>query len=239
MLENGQPEPRWQGLAALAAVVGALGGMILVGLIAPQTQGRSTAWVLWLAAVPIHVAALAAALAVLCRATPRGWRLASLGLRSGSSLGRFASDAGTMLVWVYPLVAAMTGATVLILGRWGYQAAGVPLIRELARHPTVSGWMSLAVVAVLVAPVAEEILFRCVCYEALKVGDGKVAAVATSVLFAAIHQVPEQVPGLFVLGLVLQRARGRHGTLWVPILLHAGFNAMSVTFLAAFRSQMG
>jgi membrane protease YdiL (CAAX protease family) len=54
------------------------------------------------------------------------------------------------------------------------------------------------------------------------------AVVLASLLFAGVHQ-PWTWPAIFVLSICLGLAYERTGTVWVPIVMHAGFNALMTT----------
>lgn len=55
------------------------------------------------------------------------------------------------------------------------------------------------------------------------------AILVASLIFGAVHYtaMPVSVPALFVLGLVLGYAYERSGSLWTPIGIHVGFNALN------------
>lgn len=84
--------------------------------------------------------------------------------------------------------------------------------------------------AVVMAPFVEEILFRGFLYPTLKrYTQPLVAMVVTAGIFAAIHlHLPSLFP-LFVLSCLLTVAYELCGSLWVPILVHATFNALNIT----------
>jgi len=96
-------------------------------------------------------------------------------------------------------------------------------------------WTSAVFISLAVAPVAEEIVFRLALFETVRARLPDAAGLLSALAFAGAHQIPEAVPGLCVLGLVLQRQYLRHQTLWVPIALHAGFNAACLLVLVAVR----
>ena len=90
----------------------------------------------------------------------------------------------------------------------------------------------LIVFTVLVAPVAEEILFRGVLYPAIKQGGyPRTAMWVTSLIWAAIHLSLAIVLPLFVLGLALAYLYEKTNNLLAPITAHAVFNAVNVAFL--------
>jgi len=95
-------------------------------------------------------------------------------------------------------------------------------------------WTMLALLGLglVVAPVAEEILFRGILLPLLmkRLGAGP-AVILSSVLFALIHfHVPSFFP-LFVLATGLALAYIYTGSLWVPIMMHALFNGMNLGLL--------
>jgi membrane protease YdiL (CAAX protease family) len=90
----------------------------------------------------------------------------------------------------------------------------------------------LAFMAVVVAPVVEEMVFRGLLYRIFRGYFGKLSAMFfTSVLFAAIHgNVPSLVP-LTLLAMAFAAALEWSGSLLVNIAMHATFNALSLLFI--------
>jgi membrane protease YdiL (CAAX protease family) len=85
------------------------------------------------------------------------------------------------------------------------------------------------VMAIIVAPVAEEVIFRGYLYPIGKRYAGPFfAMVLTSLLFAALHGHAASLPALFTLAMCLGLAYEKTGTLLVPLIMHAVFNAISV-----------
>jgi membrane protease YdiL (CAAX protease family) len=102
-----------------------------------------------------------------------------------------------------------------------FQESGSFLVRAL-----------LAVSAVVVAPLAEELLFRGYIYGVFKrYTDSYFAAGASALLFAVIHLHIGTLIPLFALGLILVAAYELSGTLLLPICLHAFFNAASTALI--------
>ena len=108
-----------------------------------------------------------------------------------------------------------------------------PVIDLLANDPTPKTRLAVVLSAVIAAPLAEEFFFRRVLQGWLErwVPGGGAVPLAAAV-FALMHwgQGLAWVP-LFVLGLVLGEIVRRTGSLVPAILLHALFNAVSVTLL--------
>ena len=92
-----------------------------------------------------------------------------------------------------------------------------------------------AIIAIsLVAPVAEEILFRGAIQGALqKIMKPKWAIFLSALIFGLIHFNPVQVCGAFLMGLVFAWLYYRTGSVWPGIVAHATNNIVS-TILGQF-----
>jgi hypothetical protein len=154
----------------------------------------------------------------------------------------------------FGLVVHLRDAWVIVLGvvlEIGLALMILPLV-SLAKHQNQDVVKELqdarglhlaliALVAGLVAPVCEELLFRGLLLRALRRRFSPVAAVAVSALvFAVAHPMLDPtigtlavVPALFVLGAVSGVAALRRGDLSTSILLHVGFNLL--TTVSALR----
>ena len=85
---------------------------------------------------------------------------------------------------------------------------------------------------VVVAPVAEEIIFRGYLFGKLKKFlPIWVAVVATSLLFGLVHGAWNLAIDTFALSIVLCLLRQSTGSLWAPILLHMSKNGIAFYFL--------
>ena len=95
--------------------------------------------------------------------------------------------------------------------------------------------LAVMVMAVVVAPVAEEMIFRGFLYPVAKKYLGSIAAVAgTSLLFAVLHGHLPSVPALCTLAVCLALCYEKSGSLLVPMIMHAVFNAVSVAAIIYF-----
>jgi CAAX protease family protein len=97
---------------------------------------------------------------------------------------------------------------------------------------TTHEWVAVAVATVmlvLVAPVAEELIFRGLGFAAL----GSVAVPVTSLLFAIAHGLPSLLVEVAVAGLVLAEIRRRTASVLPGMAVHMAFNglALVVAFL--------
>jgi membrane protease YdiL (CAAX protease family) len=96
----------------------------------------------------------------------------------------------------------------------------------------------LVVLAIVVfAPIAEEVFFRGVVFNAwLREGGRRFAFIGSALLFAVIHVSLLSLIPIFALGLMLAWIYDRTGTLVAPIAMHATVNGISVAlaFLVRF-----
>jgi uncharacterized protein len=90
----------------------------------------------------------------------------------------------------------------------------------------------LVIQAVILAPVGEELFFRGLLYPlACRRYPRLLANVMVSLLFALLHGHLVSFLPLFIFGFILSRLLDKTGNLWAPLLLHAGFNSLTVVFL--------
>jgi ABC-2 type transport system permease protein len=91
----------------------------------------------------------------------------------------------------------------------------------------------IIVLAVAIAPIVEEFVFRFFLYGVVRRYLGRsVGLAANAMLFAAVHaHAPSAVP-LFVLGSCFTIAYEWSGSILVPMAMHALFNSLTLTFLA-------
>ena len=89
-----------------------------------------------------------------------------------------------------------------------------------------------AFMAVVVAPIGEEILFRGILYPSIKQnGYPKVAIFGTAVLFGLFHVNLLTFASLTFVGLALIFIYEKTDNLLAPILAHAFFNAVNVSLI--------
>lgn len=132
------------------------------------------------------------------------------------------------LLAAYPLILAAM-ALVRALGATG-SAQDVLLFLQSATVPLDR--LTVIAMAVVVAPVAEETIFRGYLNGVLRHYGGRwCGIVVSSMLFAAVHGHIPSLGGLFVLAMALSLVYERTGSLWAPIFMHSTFN--SVTVVAA------
>jgi len=100
-----------------------------------------------------------------------------------------------------------------------------------------AGVVMTFLIAVVLAPLAEEVVFRGVLLSAFDLRWGATAGiVVSSALFAAMHVTPFAIPPIFVLSLVLGWLFERTRSLTVCVVAHAVFNGSGLVLLYALRS---
>ena len=143
---------------------------------------------------------------------------------------RTATTGVVLMVAAYPLILLADVLTQKFLRGENEKQAIIDLFNA---SNTLEQRILIIVLAVTVAPVAEEFLFRFFLYGVVKRYLGRVVAVVVSaLLFAAVHaHLPSFAP-LFVLGACFAIAYEWSGSILVPITMHACFNAITLTALA-------
>lgn len=88
-----------------------------------------------------------------------------------------------------------------------------------------SGYLWLTLGIVIMAPIAEELLFRGIIQgELRRVMPEWLAVVIQAVLFAAFHMQPVQMTYVIIPGLLLGFAYAWSGSIYIPIIMHIIFN---------------
>jgi len=145
-----------------------------------------------------------------------------------------ASAGLAAFVVLLPLVAVLWNAG-NVVWKWMHPALPPPL------HPVLLaidggvwgrwGTLQLLLGAVLVAPVAEELLFRGVLLSGLCRAWGLVwpSILLSAAAFGFVHGQPQDVLPLVLMGVVLGFVRVWTGRLWPCVLAHMLFNTRTVT----------
>ncbi|MCA1569248.1 MAG: CPBP family intramembrane metalloprotease [Chloroflexi bacterium] len=135
-------------------------------------------------------------------------------------------------------VVAWFGATLASAGVvWVLERLGLDAQPQAAARAIqmVEPWLVILAVVIL-APIAEEVFFRGVVFNAwLREGGRRWAFIGSSVLFAAIHISVVALLPIFLLGLALAWIYQRTGNLLAPITMHATTNGISVAVALLVR----
>ena len=178
------------------------------------------------------------AVSALRNPPPSGTPLRALGLRSAApakDLGRGLS----LYVAAYPGVIAVIVLWGTILDRLGVKVQPQEVVKILLAR---QAWFEMAAsvaVAVLVAPLFEEMIFRGFLLPALSRRLGAPGAVVlTATLFGLLHGPAYAGPTL-ALGLLLGWLYWRTGRLWVSVGCHGAHNAAALVAAWLSLSQPG
>lgn len=144
----------------------------------------------------------------------------------------------TVLGWLLMFLPLIYLCQALVYLWSGPDTRPQPIVDFLLGNP---GWrerLAVLAVAVVAAPVTEELIFRGCLYGMARARWGRPAGILlTSLVFAAIHGHAPSFAGLTILAVGLALVYERCGSLWAPILLHAGFNALTIV-LAIFWPEL-
>lgn len=89
--------------------------------------------------------------------------------------------------------------------------------------------ITLGLIAVVIAPIVEELIFRGCIYTVLKKYAGMIPALLfTSIFFSLIHNSVFAFFPLIILSMMLIWAYEKTKSLWTPIVMHMIFNATTV-----------
>lgn len=129
----------------------------------------------------------------------------------------------------------VTFAVVLLLERVGLQPDEGIAERAIG---FIEPWL-VVVAVVFLAPIAEEVFFRGIAFNAWLRERGRVFAyVGSAALFAAIHASLVSLLPIFLLGLAFGWVYRRTRSLVAPIAMHATFNAVSVAIALLIRYEV-
>ncbi len=166
--------------------------------------------------------------AVVIRKYGLSW--ADLGLRPVER--HWYRRAVVVAVLLLPTVALVNG---VLIPRLAEEPFRNPQLYAIA--PAGFSWsamVTMLVMAGVVAPFAEELVFRGLLFPWLRARLGVPAAVLLSALvFAALHGAAILIPALTVVGAAFAVIYQRCGSLWPAILAHSVFNGIMIVLLYA------
>ena len=120
----------------------------------------------------------------------------------------------------------------LVLKKFGWPVEDQRAIEILLNAKTLGMKIYLGFFAVVLAPLAEEFIFRGLIFSGLKkIGWPKCAWLVTSILFAAIHASAPIFLPLFVFALALTWLYEKTEGLLATVLAHSAFNAANLALL--------
>ena len=209
----------------LAGVLAAWFGLNIAAAARHQVSSMRTGDLLLSAAFSI---ALPLGVAIFLRL--RGVNLEALAGFSKLSFGRAVSTGAVLMFAAYPLVFLGDLLSQRLLGKGSDKQGIVELFNASS---TLNQRILIIILAVAIAPMAEEFLFRFFFYGVLKRYVGRlVALLANALLFAAVHAHLPSFGPLFVLGGCFTLAFEWSGSILVSMTMHALFNSLTLTALA-------
>ena len=140
------------------------------------------------------------------------------------------------LLTVWPLITAAIILT-MFCGKliWGreYQMQQHQQLKMIMEYSQLLPRISIVVVAVIIAPLLEEMLFRGFFQTMMRSffeirNRAWLSIFISSGLFTIVHANTEHWPTLFILGICLGYAYEKSGSLFRPIFIHSFFNATSI-----------
>ena len=119
-----------------------------------------------------------------------------------------------------------------VLAQLGHE----PVVQEAVQmvmateHPVEVGLQVVSVV--IMAPIAEELLFRGILYNTIKhTGYPLAGMIISAALFALVHSSLALMLPLFVMGFALAWVYEKSGSIIAPMVMHATFNAINFSLL--------
>lgn len=162
----------------------------------------------------------------------RGLDLNMLAGFSRLSLRRSIGIGLILLVSAYPLI--YLGDTIMrLFTGTDSESNRQQLIEFFSGSETFGQRVVIIFLAVMVAPIAEEFIFRFFLYGVMRRYLGRfLGVILTSFLFAAVHTHLPTFGALFILGACFTVAYEWSGSILVPMTMHALFNSVTLTLLA-------
>ena len=217
------------GGVVLAFFFGNLAVEVLHHFRVPGFTTRDDAGSVLLGTLSFHGAAVGAAVLFL-KLHDIGWREV-LGLRAAQWKTHLLISV-ILLLAVTPVMVDLKMISEILLEKMGWPVADQRAVELFSNAQ--SAWLRvyLGIFAVVIAPVAEEFVFRGLIFSGLKkLGWPKCAWLGASLLFALIHfSAPIFLP-LFVLALALTWLYERTEGLLAPMAAHSLFNAVNLMIL--------
>jgi len=173
------------------------------------------------------------ALGVVCwfvRENQTTWR-AAFGL-GGKQWGRRLLLTVAATITLFPTSLALMWVSQKVM-LWGsLEVVAQPTVRALQAASSIEQRLLFGAMAILLAPVAEEVVFRGILYPTIKeLGYPRVALWLTAVIFALTHANVVTFLSLTFFAVALTSLYEHTDSLWVPIGTHSLFNLTNFAWL--------
>ncbi|HEV3408821.1 MAG TPA: type II CAAX endopeptidase family protein, partial [Chthoniobacterales bacterium] len=154
----------------------------------------------------------------------------SLGGFSRLGIGRTFLTGAILLFAAYPLISIADVVSQTVLGG-GTSRQGI--VELFNNSQALQQRVLIIVLAIAVAPVVEEFVFRFFLYGVMRRYVGRLAGlIGNAILFSAVHAHLPSAGPLFVLGCCFTLAYEWSGSILVPMTMHALFNSFTLIALA-------
>jgi membrane protease YdiL (CAAX protease family) len=222
-------EKRWSPDAVLRLIFWLFGSVLIGALVlqlvfpTPETApAERRVWGIIVGTLAFQGVGLVCVMAFL-RGVKLTWQEA-FGLGAPGSV-RAALLGALACILALPVVLGLNYLSAQLLTSVDVEAVAQPAVRVLRAVQSPLLKIYFGVVAVLVAPVAEELFFRGILYPTIKQGGyPRVALWGTSLFFAAVHANLLTFLPLTVLALLFVALYERTGNLFAPMAAHCVFN---------------
>lgn len=175
---------------------------------------------------------------IFLRQNQTGWREA-FGWRAEKS-SRTLLTVVLFVIVVLPLAWVLQDASAAALTRLGWPPANQAAVALMLAAKSL--WLKIyfGLFAVVIAPVAEEFIFRGVLFPFVKqLGYPRLAWFGVSAFFALIHFDVAVFAPLFALALALTWLYEKTDSLLAPMAAHSLFNAANLALLCCFQTKPG
>lgn len=147
----------------------------------------------------------------------------------------FLALPAVFVVWSFAAVLEVSGFNAWMSDLMGGDSTQES-VKALEEETDVAVLVLLSLVAVIGAPLSEEVIFRGYIYPALKRLAGiPFSVIFSSALFAVVHFNLAALLPLFLLGVILALLYEATGSLWMPIAIHFIFNLATVVVVQLKR----
>jgi membrane protease YdiL (CAAX protease family) len=242
MLPDGRPKATWRflptvGVVLLGFVIASFAAVPVFLILGDTTEGGASGFSELVQGIIVDVVLVGTLLVWLQHRHP-GWREVIRPLPA-SRIGREAAIGAGLGVAVRVVAGLVAAAVIAVLTAVTGDEVAVPeqVVGDLQGFELVV----FALFAAVVAPIAEEFLFRGVVYRSIRDRHGIApGAIVSAVLFGVIHYVPGPWPDalalqitMIVTGLGLALVYERRKTLLAPIVGHVAFNLIAVVVVVS------
>lgn len=141
----------------------------------------------------------------------------------------YIAPAGVLITYLFMLLLTQSGYEQWLVHCFGEDIAVQDAVRYYQQSQAPIIRILLAVSVVIVAPIAEEVIFRGYIYAVTKRFTARIfATLVSALLFSVVHNfIPGLIPLAF-LAIILTISYEITGSLWAPISIHALFNASTL-----------